>query len=382
MKSALANFSVPYVNLALQYDKIKEELLRAVEYTLRQGQYILGSEVREFEEEFAEYCGVRYAVGVGSGTDALVLALKASGIGPGDEVVTVPNSFLASTSSIVLAGATPAFVDVREDYNIDPDLIEAVITSRTRAILPVHLTGRPADMSSILAKADKYNLAVIEDAAQAVGAGYHKQRVGSFGVTGCFSFHPLKNLNACGDAGAITTNDEIIYRYLLKARNHGLCSHNECEFWSLNSRLDALQAAMLRVKLKCLDTWTRERRAIARFYQEHLSDIVEVPQENSYEYNVYQTFIIQSDQRDELQIYLKKRGVETKIHYPVPIHLQKAARTLGFKTGDFPEAERQARRILSLPIYPELSQEQIRHVVSSVQEFFVAQNIRKLEASI
>jgi len=361
---------VPYVNLALQHQAIKTELLSAVEAVLDHGGFILGPEVQTFEQCFAEFCGVRYAVGVGTGTDALFLSLRALGIGPGDEVITVPNSFLASASSVALVGARPVFVDVREDYNINPDLIEMAITPRTKAITPVHLTGRTADMSTILAVAAKHDLAVVEDAAQAVGTKYHGQQVGSFGVAGCFSFHPLKNLSACGDGGIITTNNAAVYRYLLKARNHGLCNRNESEFWSINSRLDVMQAAMLQIKLKYLSAWTEARRANAAFYLEHLANVVEMPQEQPYEYSVYQTFIIQAKRRDELQHYLMERGVETKVHYHIPIHLQKAARFLGYKAGDFPVAERQALHILSLPIYPELTKEQREHVVYTIQEFY------------
>ncbi len=362
--------AVSYVDLSAQNAQLKDQLEQAISAVLNQGQFILGPEVREFEGKFADYCGTRYAVGVGNGTDAIILTLKALGIGPGDEVITAPNSFLASASAIFLTGATPVFIDVLDDFNINPELLESVINERTKAILPVHLTGRPADMHAIIAIAERKGLAVIEDAAQAIGARYYGQRVGSFGIAGCFSLHALKNLNACGDGGVITTNDEGIYRYLLKARNHGLHSRDECEFWSINSRLDALQAAILRVKLKYLDGWTEARRAHAKFYREHLADVVKVPQELSHEYIVYHTFIVQTDQRDKLQRHLTARGVETKVHYPIPIHLQEAARSLGYGKGDFLVAERQAGRILSLPIYPELSHEQIEHVVISIRSFF------------
>ena len=370
MTSISTILSVPNINLAFQHNKIKDELLQAMANVLNHGQYIIGPEVREFEEKFAEYCGAIYAVGVGNGTDAIILTLKALGIGPGDEVITAPNSFLASASAIALTGATPVFVDVRDDFNINPNLLKTAITQRTKAILSVHLTGRPADMHPILAIAKRHGLAVVEDAAQAVGAGYHEQRVGSFGIAGCFSLHPLKNLNACGDGGIITTDDEGMYRYLLKARNHGLRNRDECEFWSINSRLDTLQAAILNVKLKYLDEWTEARRANAKFYREHLADVVEMPQQQPHEYAVYHTFIIQADRRDELQIHLKKQGVETKVHYPVPIHLQKAAKSLGYKAGDLPVAEQQAKHILSLPIYPGLTNSQLKHVVNSIRNFY------------
>jgi dTDP-4-amino-4,6-dideoxygalactose transaminase len=361
---------VPYVAIAQQNAEIKEQLLAAVDRVLSHGGFILGEEVAELETNFAAYCGTQYAVGVGSGTDAIVLTLRALGIKPGDEVITVPNSFIASTSAIILSGAIPVFVDVQNDYNLNPDLLEAAITQRTKVILPVHLTGRPADMHPILALADKHGLAVVEDAAQAVGARYHGQHVGSFGAAGCFSFHPLKNLHACGDGGIVTTNDETLYQYLRKARNNGLRNRVECEFWSTNSRLDALQAAMLRVKMKYIDNWTETRRMNAAFYREHLADVVEVPQDLSHEYAVYHTFVIQADLREELQHHLIHRGIGTNVHYPIPIHLQEAAHSFGYKVGDFPVAERQAERILSLPIYPELTDYQKRAVVTGIRGFY------------
>jgi len=277
---------------------------------------------------------------------------------------------LASAAAIALTGATPVFVDVGADYNLNPQLLANAITPRTKAILPVHLTGKPAQMLEILAIAQRYNLAVIEDASQAVGAMYNRQKVGSFGIAGCFSLHPLKNLNACGDGGIITTNDENLYRYLLKARNHGLQDRDRCEFWSYNSRLDTLQAALLRVKLKYLPAWTEARRTNAEFYCQQLSNILIVPQEKPEEYAVYCSFVIQSQQRDALQTFLAEREIENKIHYPIPIHLQAAAQNLGYKLGDFPVTEQQAQTILSLPVYPELSIEQRQQVVSTIQEFY------------
>jgi dTDP-4-amino-4,6-dideoxygalactose transaminase len=361
---------IPYVNLAESHRGLKDELLQAVGRVLDHGGFILGEEVAAFETEFAAYCGTRFAVGVANGTDAITLALKALGIGSGDEVITAPNSFLASASAIALAGARPVFVDVGDDYNLDPGLLEAAITPRTRAILPVHLTGRSADMDEILTVARKHDLAVVEDAAQAVGARYRNQRVGSFGAAGCFSLHPLKNLNACGDGGVIATNHEPLYRHLLKARNHGLRTRDECEFWSLNSRLDAMQAAMLRVKLPHLDSWTEARRRHAAFYRERLAGVVQVPVEQPHEFCVYHTFVVQADRRDELQHYLDERGIETKIHYPFAIHQQEAARSLGYGPGSFPVAERQVSRILSLPVYPELTDTQLERVANAISSFY------------
>ena len=367
MKSSIR---VPYVNLALQHRAIKGELLRAIEQVLDHGQFILGPEVSAFEEQFAAYCSTRYAVGVDNGTSALYLVMRALGIGPGDEVITAPNSFLASASSIALTGARPAFVDVRDDYNMDPGLLEAAITPRTRAIIPVHLTGRPADMRPIMETSQRHGLYVIEDCAQAVGARYHGQRVGSFGIAGCFSLHPLKTLNAVGDGGIITTNDPDLYEKLRKARNHGLRNRDECEFWSYNCRLDTIQAAMLLVKMKYLDQWTEARRENAAFYQNQLQDVVQVPEDRPYEYAVYHTFVIQADRRDELQRYLAERGVETKVHYPIPIHLQGAAHSLGYRPGDFPVAERLSQRILSLPVYPELIDQQKETIVVDIRSFY------------
>jgi dTDP-4-amino-4,6-dideoxygalactose transaminase len=362
---------VPFVNLGLQNRLIKEELLDVVSGLLDSGQFILGDDLIRFETSFARLCGTKYALGVANGTDALFLSMKVLGIHQGDEVITAPNSYLASASSIFLAGATPVFADVREDFNIDPEKIRKAISSRTKAIIPVHLTGRPADMKAILAIAQEHHLAVIEDCAQAVCADYHDQPVGSFGNLGCFSLHPLKNLSACGDGGVITTNDEDLYQKLLKARNHGLRNRDECEFWSYNSRLDNLHAAMLNVKLNKLPEWTARRRDIASFYRERISvqDMI-VPKDEPFEKAVYHTFILQTDRRDELKNFLAGKEIDTKIHYPVPIHLQHAARYLGYGKGDFPVTESQTERILSLPVFPELSDEQVEYVADTINSFF------------
>ena len=363
---------IPYINLRGQHWPIKKEILSRIENVLDNGQFILGEEVRVFEKRFAELCGTPYALGVATGTDALFLTMKALGIGRGDEVITAPNSFLASASSIALVGATPVFADVREDFNIDPEKVEQAITSRTKAVIPVHLTGRPADMNAILEIAEKHQLHVIEDAAQAVRAEYHGQRVGSFGIAGCFSLHPLKNLNACGDSGVITTKDEGLYNNLLKARNHGLKNRDECEFWSYNSRLDTLQAAILNVKIDYLDEWVKRRREIAGIYQLRLKGIVIVPKDKPEEKAVYHTFIIQTEYRSDLQTYLTKNGIDSKVHYPIPIHLQQAAVDLGYQKGDFPVTERQTEMILSLPAYPELTDKQVNYICDNILSYFNA----------
>ncbi|MQF95136.1 MAG: DegT/DnrJ/EryC1/StrS family aminotransferase [SAR202 cluster bacterium] len=364
--------NVPYVNLAAQHSPIKDELLAAVSRVMDHGMFILGDEVAEFEERFAKLCGVKYTVGVNSGTDALILALEALGIGPGDEVITVANSFLASTSCITLVGASPVLIDVKDDLNIDPSLIEAAITPATKAILPVHLTGRPADMDSIMSVAQQHGLHVVEDCAQAVGAKYKSQDVGSFGTAGCFSLHPLKTLNACGDGGIITTDDPELYQQFRYLRNHGLKTREDCIMWSHNTRLDTIQAAMLLVKMNYLDEWTEKRRANARYFQESLARVeqIELPQDQPHELAVYHTFIIQTDQRDALKAHLAEDGIGTVISYPTPIHLQEAAAGLSYPVGSFPVTERQADRMLNLPVYSELEEQQLAHVVDSIKQFF------------
>ena len=360
---------IAYVNLGTKDPVIKTAILDAIGKVLESGQFILGESVKVFEDKFAELCQTNFALGVASGTDALLLTMKALGIGKGDEVITTPNSFLASASSIALAGATPVFADVRDDYNIDPEKIQQAITSKTKAIIPVHLTGRPADMDAIFKMTEPYKIFVIEDAAQAVRAEYKGKRVGSFGIAGCFSFHPLKNLGGCGDGGMITTNDEKLYNKLLILRNHGLINRDECEIWGYNSRLDALQAVILNVKLDHLKNWETRKREIAGIYQKRLIYCVKVPMDKSSEHAVYHTFIIQTKKRDSLKNYLMEKGIDAKIHYPIPIHLQKAAQNLGYKKGDFPVAEEQTKTILSLPIYPELTDNQVDYICDNILKF-------------
>jgi len=282
----------------------------------------------------------------------------------------VANSFLATAAAVALVDAKPVFVDVREDYNLDPSLIEKAITPRTKAILPVHLTGKPADMQPIMEIAQHHRLHVVEDAAQAVGAFYHGRRVGSFGILNAFSLHPLKNLNAAGDAGVITTNDDELAGQLRKWRNHGLRTRDESDFFAYNSRLDTVQAALLNVKFNHLEEWTEARRANAAFYRDRLSDVVWCPSDAPHERSVYHTFVIQAERRNELQQFLMQEGIETKVHYPIPIHLQPAALYLGGKCGDLPVTERLAQCILSLSIYPELTHEQKERVVSVIRKFY------------
>jgi dTDP-4-amino-4,6-dideoxygalactose transaminase len=364
---------VPYVALPLRAARVKRELMAAIEKVVDHGVYILGPEVGDFERCFARYCGTRYAVGVGDGTSALILTLKGLGVGPGDEVITAPNSFVASASSAALLGATPRFVDVRrEDMNMDPALLEGAICPRTKAIVPVHLAGHPADMEPILKIGERYGIPVVEDAAQAVGTTYHGKRAGSLGRAGCFSLHPLKNLHALGDAGVIATDDEGLYQWLLKARNHGLRSRDEVEFWSPNSRLDTLQAAVLSVMLEHLDGWIRERRELAEQFKAGLRDVVRVPDEAPGCFHTYQTFVVLAERRNALIDHLRERGVDAKVHYPLAIHMQPAARSLGHRPDAFPVTCELADRVLSLPIYGEMTPEQRAAVIDGVRSFYGA----------
>jgi dTDP-4-amino-4,6-dideoxygalactose transaminase len=360
---------VPYVDFPSQFLSQRDSILAALHGVFEKGDFILGKDVELFEQEFAKICGARHAISVANGTDALILALKALKIGPGDEVITAPNSWVSSASSIALVGAKPVFVDVREDQNIDPSLLEAAITSKTKAIMPVHLTGRCARMPEIMTIARKHKLFVIEDAAQSVTASIAGQIAGSIGDINCFSLHPLKNLNAAGDAGVMTTNDDELAEHLRLLRNHGLKNREEVVFWGYNSRLDTMQAALLRLRLGDLESIVQCRRENAKIYQSELAKIVEIPSEESDEFHTYHVFVVQTDKRDQLQRFLGDRGIETKIHYPIPIHLQEAARELGYEKGSFPVTERQAKRILSLPIHQFLSQDQIQWVIESIRRF-------------
>ena len=361
---------VPYTALASQAATVKTELMAAVESVLDSGRYILGPEVQAFEREFAALCDVPLAVGLANGTCALHLVLRAIGVTAGDEVITAPNSFLASASSAALTGARPVFVDVRADMNLDPGKLEDAITPRTKAIVPVHLAGRPAAMKEILEIADRRGVFVLEDSAQAVGARLDGRPVGGWGHAACFSLHPLKNLYAYGDAGMMTTRDDRLASHLRQARNHGLQNRDTCDFWSFNCRLDEIHAAMLRVHLRKLDEWTAARRRLALRYNDALRAYVTVPDEGQGEYHVYQTYMIQSQMRDQLQKFLNVHGIEALVHYATPIHLQPAARDLGYTATDFPETARVVSEILSLPLYPGLTEDQQDLVVSAIREFY------------
>jgi dTDP-4-amino-4,6-dideoxygalactose transaminase len=361
---------IPYVNLAAQYAEERDELLAIVDRSLAQAQYIGGKDIEELEASLAVFCDAKHVVALNSGTDALILGMAAIGIGPGDEVITPPNSFVASAAAVVQLGARPVFVDVLADQNIDPAAIEKAITSRTKAIMPVHLTGRVCDMMPIMETARRHGIAVVEDAAQAIGSRYMDWPSGSFGSVGCFSCHPLKNLNACGDAGFITTNDDAVAASVRAARNHGLVDRNTVARFGTVSRLDTVQAAILRYRLPRLDRIVARRRANAALYTRLLDpERVFVPPERQIEFNTYHTFVIQVDHRDALQAHLTERGIGSAIHYPVPIHLQPAAASLGYRAGEFPACERQAGRILTLPIHPWLSEDDVRLVAETVNRF-------------
>jgi len=363
------NATIPFGDLKLQYQAIKIELNNAIHSVLNDGWFILGKNVSAFENEFAAYCNASFAVGVGSGTAALQLALMACGIGSGDEVITAPNSATFTALAISATGATPKFVDIDpESYNIDPQKLEEVISPHTKAIMPVHLYGQPADMDPILAIARKHNLFVVEDAAQAHGALYKGRRVGTLGDVGCFSFYPSKNLGAFGDGGMVVTNDPQIAEKVRMLRNGGQKTRYDHQLLGINSRLDELQAAILRVKLAHLEKWNRRRQHIAALYTAILSDSqVEPPMEMAYAEHVYHLYVIRCEDRSALKKYLAEHGVETSIHYPVPIHLQGAYRWLNLGPGSFPIAERYAEQVLSLPIYPELTDDKVRQIADYIR---------------
>src|SRR5215204_3679317 len=366
---------VPFVDLQAQYRSIKAEVDAAVQRVLDTSAFILGREVEAFESAFAEYVGASECVGVSNGTAAIQLALRACGVGPGDEVIVPANTFFATAEAVSTAGATPVFVDCEPvTYNIDAAKIEAAVTERTRAVIPVHLYGQPADLDAVEEVAKRRNLIVIEDAAQAHGARYKGRRVGSLARAGCFSFYPGKNLGAYGEGGAVTTDDPEVARRVRLLRDHGSAVKYRHEIVGYNSRLEGIQAAVLSVKLKHLDDWNALRRRHAARYRELLGPLEEagalsLPREAEYAEHVYHLFVVQTSARDSMQRFLAGANVQTGIHYPTPAHLQPAYAALGHKEGDFPEAERQSRRVLSLPMFAELSERQLRYVAHAVEDF-------------
>lgn len=392
---------IPLINLRKQYETIKSDIDKYILSVLSSANYIMGENVKTFETEFADYIGTKHSISVANGTDALVIALKALGIGQDDEVITTPFTFFATAESISAVGATPLFVDVRLDtFNIDPEKIEGKITPKTKAIMPVHIFGQCADMDEINTIARKYNLKVIEDACQAAGGEYKGRKAGTLGDIACFSFFPTKNLGCAGDGGIIVTNDDNLATICRGLRTHGsgengkkaynlLNSINEeveedkstdntvynpLKYYNYlighNSRLDEIQAAILRVKLPLLDSWNEKRRANAQFYNEHLKNTSLVtPFEDENVKHVYHMYVIQSGKREELVSYLKEEGIATGVYYPVPLHLQKAYANLGYKTGDMPNAEYLSHRTLAIPMFAELTEEELTYICNSIKSF-------------
>lgn len=365
------NMRVPFVDLVAQHEGLRDEIEDAAASVMRNASFILGKDVSLFEEEFAAYCQADYALGVDSGTSALEMIVRAYGIGPGDEVITQANSFVASALAIAFTGATPVLVDVDPDtYTLDPARLEAAITPRTKAIMPVHLYGQPADMDPIMEIAERHGLVVIEDACQAHGAQYKGRPTGSIGHAAAFSFYPSKNLGADGDGGMVVTRDSEVAEAIKMLRNYGSVKKYEHMMIGYNHRLDTLQAAILRVKLPHLNDWNAARREHADMFDELLQNAnVELPVVADYALPVWHLYVIRVDNRDGLQAYLSERNISSGIHYPIPIHMQPAFEYLGYKKGQFPISESHAERILSLPMYPELTPEMIEHTAMAVREF-------------
>jgi dTDP-4-amino-4,6-dideoxygalactose transaminase len=377
---------VPLLDLKAQYSLIKTDVESAVAEVLQSQRFILGPKVEECEEAIARYCGCPHAIGMSSGSDALLACLMAENIGPGDEVITTPYTFFATVGAIARVGATPVFIDIDpQTYNLDVNEIESKITKQTRAIIPVHLYGQMADMDVVMSVARKYGFIVIEDAAQAIGAQYKGRSAGSIGHYGCFSFFPSKNLGAAGDGGMVVTQDSDRADKLKCLRSHGSKPKYHHKIIGGNFRLDALQAAIVTVKLKYLDQWTAARQRNAKNYSELLSDALAPLSDQSFapvtippvktDRHIFNQYVIRTSRRDQLQDWLKQKKIETEIYYPVPMHLQECFSYLGHKVGAFPESERAANETLALPIYPELSADQINYVVDSIRDFVAADSV-------
>lgn len=378
------SMNVPFMDLKLQYAALKDEILPAVANVLESAQFVLGSEVAAFENEFAAFCGSKYGVAVNTGTSALHLALLAAGVGPGDEVITVPCTFVATVAAIRYTGATPVFVDVDPiTYTMDASKIEAAITSKTKVVLPVHLYGNPADIGSILQIARRHNLVVIEDSAQAHAAEYRGRRCGSIGDMGCFSFYPGKNLGAYGEGGLVTTDNPEFAKTIRMLRDWGAEKRYEHVLKGFNYRMEGIQGAILRVKLKYLEQWTAARRTHAAAYNKALAGLpLTLPVELAGNKSVYHVYPILTENRRELMESLNSRGIQTGIHYPYPVHLLPAHSDLGYKPGDFPVSENIAARELSLPMYPELTDTQIEAVTQSVSEFHGMHAMTQVSAAV
>ncbi|MFH1262550.1 MAG: DegT/DnrJ/EryC1/StrS family aminotransferase [Pseudomonadota bacterium] len=368
---------VPLLDLHAQYRSIESELRAALEKVFASQHFILGPEVEALEKEIAPYVGCQHGIGVTSGSDALLVSLMVLGVGPGDEVITVPHTFFATVGAISRLGAKPVFVDVEPtSFNMDPKKLEKAFTSRTKALIPVHLFGQAADMAPIVDLCKKRNVPIIEDAAQAIGTEYQGKRVGTFGTTCCFSFFPSKNLGAMGDGGMVTTNDPDLAEKLRIYRGHGSKPKYYHKYVGGNFRLDALQAAILRVKFKHLDSWTKKRQENADRYDRLFKDaglekFVTLPWRRKGDRHIFNQYVIRGPKRDELKKHLTEKGVGTEIYYPLPLHLQECFRDLGHKTGDFPESEKAANDSMAVPIYPELTPAQQEQVVGVIREFYL-----------
>ena len=364
--------NIPLVDLKAGFIPIKNEIMKALEDVLNEMHLYLGPNCQELERAFAAYCNTQFAIGVGSGTEAIQFALLACGVKSGDEVITTPHTFFATAEAIAVIGAIPVFADIDPlTYTINPDGLEEKITGKTRAVIPVHMYGQVSDMEPIAEIAKKYGIHVIEDACQAHGALYRDKKAGSIGDAGCFSFYFTKNLGGYGEGGMVTTNDPKIAETIQLYRNHGHRAKFEHAVFAYNGRLDEMQAAILRIKLKYLDAYNTRRREIAERYNALLKDTpLTLPQEAPNRRHVYHLYVVRSKQRDSLQDFLHGRGIGTGIHYKTPVHLQEAARDLGYKKGDFPEVEAACAEILSLPIYPELDQDNQMYIIENIKEFF------------
>jgi dTDP-4-amino-4,6-dideoxygalactose transaminase len=365
--------SVPFFDITRQNRSVKKELDAAISEVVASGRFILGKNVSALEKEIADYCGVKYAVGVASGTDALHLALRACGVNPGDEVITSPFTFVATAEAIAYCGAASVFVDIEpKSFNLDPNKIEKAITKKTKAVLPVHLYGQPCDMQKIAQICQKHGLKIVEDCAQAIGAEYNGQNVGSLGHAGCFSFFPTKNLGCFGDGGVVTTNDENVAEEIKILRGHGSRKTYHYNIIGYNSRLDELQAAIIRVKMPHLDNFSRSRRKNSAFYRKNLENIdqLSLPYELPNAKHAFNQYTVRAKDRDKLFGFLKDKGVGVMVYYPLSLHLQQAFAHLGHKAGDFPESEAAQNEVLSLPVFPELTDKELETVCASIKEYY------------
>ncbi|MBZ5526350.1 MAG: DegT/DnrJ/EryC1/StrS family aminotransferase [Acidobacteriia bacterium] len=360
--------NVPYFDLKMQYASLRQEILDALDRVCQNASFILGEEVSLFEREFASFCETKHCVAMNTGTSALHIALLASGVAPGDEVITSPNTFIATAEAISYTGAKPVFVDIDPaTANLDPRAVEAALTPRTRAIVPVHLYGLPADLDSLLAIADRHKLVLIEDACQAHGARYRGKRIGGFGKAAAFSFYPGKNLGAYGEGGALTTNDDSIAAAARILRDHGQVTRYYHDFVGFNYRMDGFQGAVLRVKLRHLEAWNARRRELSALYRKLLAgSLVQFPQAAPHAESSHHLFVVYVENRDAVRAELEKRGVATAIHYPVPVHLQKAYAPLAHRPGSFPHTERACSRVFSMPLFPEMTNEQAQYAAQSL----------------